>query len=402
MNQFAVLWLALVGGSLLTGASVVALLISERALEPASAVSALLGFTLAAWGFGGISTSYEGIEATGYGLLFGAAAIAGGYALASTLLVRLALRHRVPVLPDSLPPGNASPAVVLLSELEPTNYSARATAAALEDLAEEGLLVASIWVLPFLFMAQKTRYRAAGGTSPGAGELKAVAEKVARALSSRGIIHVDTAACDGERSLAIRIVAAVGQGFRTIVVSQALVAESPEVDRAKRQVDALRLSDRGIAVTYADPLWSSARCASLVAAKALAVAGDPASCGMVLVGQAQPEERSRIASAFDHQETGFLNQIRVLVIERGIPETHVHIAWSDWRSPEVTGSVRHLAALGCRTVVVVPACFRWTRSQPCSICRYRCDKRAWIKASMCSRFTRGMTTLGLSKRCAPR
>ena len=33
------------------------------------------------------------------------------------------------------------------------------------------------------------------------------------------------------------------------------------------------------------------------------------------------------------------------------------IAWSDWRSPAVTGSVRRLAAIGCRTVVVVPACF---------------------------------------------
>jgi protoheme ferro-lyase len=78
---------------------------------------------------------------------------------------------------------------------------------------------------------------------------------------------------------------------------------------------------------------------------------------VVLVGQAQPAERSRVAGAFDQQESRFLNQVRLLLIERGVPEDRVHLAWADWRSPEVSGSVRHLSALGCRTVVVVPACF---------------------------------------------
>jgi len=357
MDHFIVIWLALVFGSVLFGSSLVGLLISERMLEPFSVALSLLGFAAAAWGFGQITTIYEGLEAVGYALFFGAAAVAGGYALASTLLARIALRPTIPSIPETLPTANASPAIVLLSELEPVTYSARSTAAALEDLADEGLLAASIWVLPFLFMAQKTRYRAAGGTSPGSGELAAIAERLALSLNSVGIMDVQTAACEGAQSLCARVVDAVGCGFRTIVVSQAFVAESLEVDRAKREVDALRLSERGITLTYADPLWGSARCASLVTARALSVAGDPAICGIVLVGQAQPEERSRVAGAFDHQETGFLNQIRMLLVERGIPEHHVHIAWADWRSPEVTGSVRHLAALGCRTVVVVPACF---------------------------------------------
>jgi len=357
MNHMVVIWLALVCGSVLAGASIVALLISERALEPLSAVSVMVGLACAAWGFARITTTYDGIEAVGYGLLFGAAAAAGGYALASTLLAHLALHPKLPVMPRVLPPAATTPAVLLLAELEPRTYSARSTAAALEDLAEEGLLRASLWVLPFLFMAQKTRYRAAGGTSPGSGELETVAESLATTLRARGIADVRTAACQGDLSLVRRVAAAVEQGFRTIVVAQAVVAESLEVDRAKREVDALRLNELGISITYADPLWGSSRCASLVAAKAALVAGDPTTCGIVLVGQAQPEERSRIADAFDHQEAGFLNQVRMLLIERGIPEHHVHIAWADWRSPEVTGSVRHLAALGCRTVVVVPACF---------------------------------------------
>ncbi len=214
-----------------------------------------------------------------------------------------------------------------------------------------------MWVLPFLFMAQKTRYRAAGGTSPGPRELTGVAERLALSLRPRGITHVETASCEGPHSLSTLVAAAARRGSRTIVVAEAFVAESIEVDRAKRAVDALRLSERGVTVSYTDPLSGSSLCASLVAAKTLAVAGDAASCGVVLVGQAQPVERSRVADTFDLQESGFLNQVRMLLIERGLLEQRVHIAWADWRSPEVTGSVRHLAAQGCRTVVVVPACF---------------------------------------------
>jgi sirohydrochlorin ferrochelatase len=357
MNHFVLYWFTLVAGSVVMGASVVALLIAERTLEPVSAVSAVLGLVAASWGLGQIATSYAGADAIGYALFFGAAAAAGGYALASTLLARLALHSRPPGAASDQTHEEPSPTVLLLSELEPTFYSARATASALENLAEEGLLAASIWVLPFLFMAQKTRYRAAGGTSPGSGELTAVAEALARTLAPKGITRVDTAACEGDRSLAVRVVAAVDRGFRTIIVAQTFIAESLEVDRAKREVDSLRLAERGITVSYAEPLWSSARCAALVSARALAVAGDLNTCGVVLVGQAQPEERSRLAGAFDSQESGFLNQVRVMLLDRGVSDEHVRIAWADWRSPEVTGSVRHLAALGCRTVVVVPAGF---------------------------------------------
>jgi sirohydrochlorin ferrochelatase len=357
VNHVVAIWLGLLGGTVLTGAGIVSMLVAERTLTPVAGTATLLGFVGAMWGFGEITNYYAGLHAPGYAFLIGLGGLAGGYALASTLLFRLASRHRHKALPTALPPRAARPEIVVLSELEPPAYSARATASALEDLADEGLLDASIWALPFLFMAQKTRYRAAGGTSPGSAELEAIAEKLALVLRPTGVGSVLTAACEGEHSLSARIVGAVERGARTIVVAQAFVAESLEVDRAKREVDSLRLSDHGIAVTYADPLWCSALCASLVASKALAVAGEPSTCGVVLVGQAQPEERSHIAGEFDVEETGFLNQIRMLLVERGVPEPQVRIAWADWRSPEVTGSVRHLAALGCRTVIVVPACF---------------------------------------------
>jgi len=45
------------------------------------------------------------------------------------------------------------------------------------------------------------------------------------------------------------------------------------------------------------------------------------------------------------------------LIDNGIPDTNVRIAWAEWRTPDVTSAVRHLAAMGCLRIVVSPACF---------------------------------------------
>jgi protoheme ferro-lyase len=303
--------------------------------------------------------AYDRLDAILYAFVFGLAGIAGGFALVSTTLSLLSRRrgHTSMPSPEGLPEDPGTPAVLVLGEVEPPKYSPIATAAALEDLAEEGLLKASIGVLPFLFMAQKTRYRAAGGTSPAARQLEAIAERLESVLGRPGAARVESAWCEGEHSLASRVAETVARGFHTIVVAEAVIAESLEVDIAKREVDALRLSDLGVSVTYARPLWRSDRIAGLVANRVMTVAGDLPEAGVVLVGQGQPEDRSRDRREFDEHETAFLNHVRMLLIDRGVQEQSVRIAWADWRSPEVTGTVRHLAALGCQRIVVSPACF---------------------------------------------
>lgn len=360
MTSDALIWIAIVVGAIGTGASFVGILVAKRYFEGLFALIGLLFFVLCAWGFGGVTVVYDRLDAILYAFVFALAGIAGGYALISTLLGWLAKRARsaTPSLPTSLGDDPGTTAVLVLGEVDPPMYSPGATAAALEDLADEGLLKASIGVLPFLFMAQKTRYRAAGGASPAARQLDAIAEKVEAVLSgARGLGRVESAWCEGERSLVSRVVEVVASGIRTIVVAEAVIAESLEVDTAKREVDALRLADLGVSVTYAGPLWASDLLAGLVTTRALAVAGDPSAAGVVLVGQGQPEDRARDRRGFDEQETAFLNHIRMLLLERGLGEQSVRIAWADWRSPEVTGAVRHLAALGCSRIVVSPACF---------------------------------------------
>lgn len=360
MTANTLIWVALLAGAVGTGAAFAGILVTRRSLESAFGLAGFFSFVLCAWGFGGITLTYDRLDASVYAFVFAVAGIVLGYALVSTLSGWLAKRAHggSAHIPSPLPADPGTVAVLVLGEVEPPTYSPSATAAALEDLAEEGLLKASVGVLPFLFMSQKTRYRAAGGTSPAAKQLDSVAERVAHLLAGCGAVgRLESAWCEGERSLASRIASDVARGFRSIVVAEAVIAESLEVDTAKRQVDALRLGDVGVSVTYAGPLWSSERIAKLVAQRILQVVGDAVAVGVVLVGQAQPDDRARDRRDFDNQEAAFLNRVRMLLLDGSLSEQNVRIAWAEWRTPEITGTVRHLAALGCRKIVVAPACF---------------------------------------------
>jgi protoheme ferro-lyase len=352
--------MALVAGAVGTGASFAGILIARRSLEGVMGLLGFGSFVMCAWGFGGITLTYDRMDASIYAFLFAAAGIAGGYALVSTLSGWMAKRARGSQshIPASLPDNPGTVAVLVLGEVEPPTYSPTTTAAALEDLADEGLLKASIGVLPFLFMSQKTRYRAAGGNSPAARQLDSVTERVRDLLSGNQTVgRLESAWCDGEHALATRVASEVAKGFRSIVVAEAVIAESLEIDTAKRAVDALRLGDIGVSVTYAGPLWGSERIAHLVTERILQVVGEMEAAGVVLVGRGQPEDRARDRRDFDSQETAFLNRVRMLLLESALAEQNVMIAWAEWRTPEVTSTVRHLAALGCRRIVVAPACF---------------------------------------------
>lgn len=356
MTQMAFMWVALVCGAVVAGLSFVAVLVVQRRAEPVAVAIGALGLLFGVWGFASITTSYDRLDAVFYALVFSVCGVIGGYALGSTLLGALARRTPEPQAPSRLPTHAEKPAVIVLSEVEPARYSAGDTALALEELADEGLIKPSVGVLPFLFMAQKTRYRAAGGTSQGAGQLDELAERLSAVLGQRAA-SVRAASAEGTSSLVQRTVQAVQDGVRTIVVAEAVIADSLEIDRAKRKVDELRLHELGVSVRYTDPLWCSERIAATVVGRIMAVVNDPSVTGIVLVGQAQPESRMRDARAFDEQETAFLNRLRMLLVDRGVAEQNARIAWADWRTPEVTTSVRHLAALGCRRIVVSPACF---------------------------------------------
>jgi protoheme ferro-lyase len=75
------------------------------------------------------------------------------------------------------------------------------------------------------------------------------------------------------------------------------------------------------------------------------------------VGHGQPEARAKRYPRFDEEETAFLSRVRMSLIGSGVLERSIRVAWAEWRSPDVTSAVRHLAALGCRRVIVLPGAF---------------------------------------------
>jgi protoheme ferro-lyase len=79
--------------------------------------------------------------------------------------------------------------------------------------------------------------------------------------------------------------------------------------------------------------------------------------GVVLVGHGQPDSRAKRHPAYDERELSFLSRIRMTLLERGFDAESVRVAWADWNTPDVTSSVRHLAALGRNKVLVVPAVY---------------------------------------------
>jgi protoheme ferro-lyase len=112
-----------------------------------------------------------------------------------------------------------------------------------------------------------------------------------------------------------------------------------------------------IDVAYTDPLWSSVSIAESVARRVLdALGADPSpEVGVVLASAGQPVEWDEDYPATSEHATYFCQRVRSELASVGFREDLVRLAWLDWNEPGVTEVVRHLAALGCTRVCVVPA-----------------------------------------------
>lgn len=357
MDVQALTWVVLVAGASVAGAAFVGVLVVPARLEALVAVIGLVGFGLAAYSLVDITTRYSRIDAVLYAFAFILASSAGGWALASVLLGRLARTEQPVASLEEAPPERGGSAVIIAACVEPVAYETRTTATMLECLFEEGLIEPSLTALPFMFFGQKARYRAIGGTSPSQAQLKMLAERLETPLARSGVTLVDWAKCTGTRRIAPRVLDAVNSGYRRIVVAELTVGESLQMSAALRELDGLRLEQLGVEVSYTGPLAVSDSIATAVTNRILAASDEPAVTGAVLVGHGQPDERAARNPSYDENELGFLNRVRMLLIDRGIPENNIRIAWAEWNNPDVTSAVRHLAALGCRRVVVSPAVF---------------------------------------------
>lgn len=355
------LWTAVFLGGLAVGASVVGLLVARRTREPLAFFLGIAGVVSGTWGVIEIVDSYRRFDLVAAAIGLSLASVGGGYALASSLLPYLTARRPTPSLPEHVEARTTRPAVLLLGCIEPPRYQPPAITDELDRLAQAGLPETTLGITPFLYAAQKARYRAMGGTSPSAQQAKAIAERLEVRLRE-SVAFLRFVSCVGRDTLDRAVAEAASRGATDIVVATVSVAESYVADRAKAAVDLMRPEAHGLRVVYAPPLWGSETLTEYVADQIWRARDEPTATGVALVLHGQPDAWERSHASFDIQENSFAHRVRVLLSEKGIPQENIRLCYAEWRVPDITETVRHLAALGCRRVLICPATFPFESS----------------------------------------
>ncbi len=348
-------WLALLAGCVIFGAAVVAALVLSRTVAPLASITGLAGLVGALDAFGILAARYDSFEAVAAATFVLLAGTAAGFAVAATALPHLAPRTRPVTMPGSA--TNAShDAVVLLACTEPERYDPRAVALRQNLLAESAEIEVPTTALPFVFYADKARYRAVGGRAPGSDVMRELVTRVAACLGDR-VGDVEPAWSHNPASLTLTIARLAAKGATTVSIVVLGASESAHLEAARAVLDRSLRDGDGPAVHFGPPVWNDRCLPDRLAARVLALTEgvSHAEVGVVLVDQGLPPVWERRYSSAGNVENYFDQRVRMLLCEAGLAEQHVRIAWLEWQAPNVTEVVRHLAALGCTRIVVAAA-----------------------------------------------
>ena len=287
MTPHPSLWVSLIVGAVLFGASLVGILVARRSLEPVFAVVGLAAFGVAAWAFGELSIVYDRFDVLVYALAFGVAAFAGGYALASTLLASLASHPRRLTAPTHACLRTPAPRQsLLLGDVEPDDYDERGPRPISTSSPTRACFTSQSRSSPSSSSPRRHATAPSAGTSPAARQLESLAERVGDSVRGSHVDRVETAWLGGARRP--RGASAAGSPRRAIGPSRSSEVMIAGSLRARRgEAARRRAATRGSrASTSATPTRCGARNASpsLVASRVMAVVDDPATTGVVLVG----------------------------------------------------------------------------------------------------------------------
>lgn len=347
-------WILLMSSAVLGGAVLVAALVVPRSQQYLPIAGAVVTFFGALAGFLDLVAKYGRIDVILAAFFLGLGAFIGGYGLAASLLPAIATRQ-----PRGVEPAAAvrvprdAPDIVLLADMEPSTYDPVFTMIEFSEASAAGAPQTPVFVVPFVFAAAKARYTAIGGRSGAQDEAAGIAESLRRLLGAEAASVTAVSAADP--SAAVRLVRSlVAMGGRDLIVSPLGAAVSPRQDAALRAVDALRLSEEGVTVSVAAPLWGSQEIVELITRRTVDAVAPAGRSGAVLVCRGLPPLEDRAYPGFRADQTALANRVRSSLLEHGFGESDVRSAWAEWDEPGVTEGVRHLAALGCRNVLVVP------------------------------------------------
>lgn len=350
-------WVLLLAGSLIFGAALVAAMVAPTPLSMLPLAGGVVALVLSVSGAGNLTERYGMARGLAVGAFFVLAGGAIGYRIAAAVLSHLGGEPRRPTtIPHR---AGTDRAVVLLASIDPERYAPRAVARRHERLAVGAGIEVPALAIPLVFLAEKARYRAAGGRSPGVVAARSLASRVGEALSTEGVpVTTSVVSVDETDGLALAVGDHVLNGVGTVAVVVVGPEDSDGVDQAKEALAATRPSHADVRVAFGHAVWNDTRLAARLAERIHAAAdeaADAADIGVVLVCQGEPPEWERAHRTARTEENYFNQRVRMLLIESGLEDRTVRIAWLDWQVPDVTEGVRHVAALGRTQIVVAPS-----------------------------------------------
>jgi protoheme ferro-lyase len=377
-----VAWAVMLAAGVCGGASLcAALVVPRRALWVTGLCSALsllaLGASLVAiWGAANrvdtdVASAFIALGASG-----------GGFALAASLLPSVTRpRTSHPLVEPG--PDDRRVHVVVLADAEPERYSPTAITAALQAVGDSGVPLPPDAARVLVYASERARYSDIG-ESPARPAVRALAVATSACLPdsiARGQAAV--AYCAGDSALAHVLAREIAEGARRIVVAQATVADTRALDSARKATSALRLPDVGVEVTFTMPLWGSADICAMVARRVLDVfeEGPTSDDGVVLVSEGEPVQMTSDFPLTAEHVTFFAQRLRAELVAGGFAEERVRPAWLQWEEPDVTEVLRHLAALGCKRIAVVPSTIMFDTVETLIDLRAAAD-RAAVEASI--------------------
>ncbi|GAB4275491.1 MAG: hypothetical protein Kow0056_05110 [Coriobacteriia bacterium] len=389
----AVAWAMLLGGSILVGAGLVMALSAARPMSFFGLTGFFAGLLAGFAGVFSFSMRSGRLDVALAAAAFGLLVVAGSYSLASGMLLRLHASHArraegsppPGVLTLHAPANEKAPVVILDIDAEPDRYTPADVAASLALFEELSFPLPPRGARPMLFAAQRARYRSQGDTSPARESARLLGEAVAAALRDElpgAAVYVSwgthlpraddvvasvtragappVAGQPQERAVKDRtdVASEPSDGSaRDIVLAPAAIGDSPVATFVRSRCESLAREAGGARILHTDPLWGSnalaERCAEVIASRA--EGHDLFLTGVCLVGQGDVLGMEERTSTTVEHETYFHQRIRANLLESGFPTSNVRLSWLQWTDPDVTEVVRHLAALGCRHVLVCPA-----------------------------------------------
>jgi len=350
-----VYWLALLAGSLLFGACIVGAMVLARPHSTVAVLVGIGGFLGALYTLGTIAQIYSTPLAIAASILFVVVGIVGGYTVAAAGVPHLAaLRRRATA---TRPPTPGVTGVVLLGCAEPRRYDPRAVAHRQNLLADTAAIELPLSAVPFVFLTEKTRYRAVGGTAPGVAAAAALAQKIAELWEPLARPQITLATCQYPDDLRRAIIEQADAGATRIAVVILGSPESAAAEHALALASDTAKHDLATQVRVASSIWNDRQLARRLAERVLAhVEHTPyANVGVALVCPGSPEAWVRRYAASEQTENYFIQRVRMLLVEAGLSSEHVKVARLEWQTPDVTETVRHLAVLGCRRIITIPA-----------------------------------------------